>query len=251
MRWAVASGSDSLIWRAQLKASPQEKAAATASTNLSNSITNNMNTSFANSQSTQGALNAQLQNLTQQGMAGQGFGTGQEANLRSDAQETSAQGNLQAEQAANQRNATAGQTSGGVAAQNATLASNAAAQNAGAQRGITDQNAQLANNKVTSGLTGLGNLAGQQTQQADSLSGTSVQGAGQSFGEETQANQPSTFWSGLGTSVLGMGLNAIAPSVGSAVSGLLGSGSPVGNSGLINAGNAQSLQGDNPDETIS
>jgi hypothetical protein len=223
-KWAVASGSDSAISNAQNKASQEEKNAANASTNLSNTISSNMNQTFANSQAIQGGLNAQLQTLTNQGLAGKGFQNGEEANLRSDSDEQSAQQNVKAEAALNQRNAGGEEggaaTSGAVGSNDALLANAAAAQNASAQRNITGENATLARQNVQSGLSGLGSLSGQETSQADSLGGQAVGASGQSFKEQTQAYQPSTFWSGLGSSVLGMGLNAIAPGAGSLVSGL-------------------------------
>jgi hypothetical protein len=209
-----------------MKASQQEKTAATASTNLSNQLSSQYSTAFANSQNIQGGLNAQLQNVTNQGLAGQGFMPGEEANLRSDADERSAQANAQAETALNARNAgvSAGgaATSGAVGSNNALLASNSAENLANAQRGITNQNALLAQNKVSQGLSGLSGLSGQITSQADSLGGTAVGASQNSFNNETQAFQPSNFWGQLGTSVLGAGLNAIAPGVGTLASGVLG-----------------------------
>lgn len=185
-----------------------------------------MNTAFSNSDAIQSSLGSQLQRITNAGLAGQGFTPGQETNLRSDAIERGAQSNAQAEVALNRRNAMTGEggstTSGAVGQANEQLASSAAASTAGAQRGITDENAQLARQNVTQGLGGLSSLAGQETGEATSLAGTSVGAAGNSFNAETQAYQPSNFWSGLATSAVGMGLNAIAPGVGSLATGLLG-----------------------------
>jgi hypothetical protein len=212
----------------EAKASQQEKDAANASTKLSNQISTNMNTSFANSQQIQGGLNTQLQRLTNAGLAGQGFMPGEEAALRSQSKQDAAQQNVTAEQALNQRLATSPQTSGAVAAGNERLATAAAAGDAKNQLGITAQNAALARENVTSGLNGLGSLAGTETNQATGLGGTAVNANENSFKNETQAYQPSTFWSGLGTSIAGMGLNAIAPRVGSLATGLFKP-KPVGN----------------------
>lgn len=196
-----------------------------------------MNTAFSNSQQIQGGLNAQLQSVTNAGLAGKGFLGNQETALRSASTQNAAQQNVTAEQSLNQRNAGGEQggaaSSGAIAAGNERLASTAAAGNSANQLAITNQNANLARSNVTTGLNGLEGLSGQETSQADSLTGASVGAAGNSFNEETQANQPSTFWSGLGTSVLGMGLNAIAPGVGSLATGVLGGltkpSGPVGN----------------------
>lgn len=185
-----------------------------------------MNTAFSNSQQIQGGLNAQLQGITNAGLAGKGFLGNQETALRSASKENAAQSNVTAEQALNQRNAGGemggAATSGAVAAGNERLATTAAAGDAANQLAITNQNANLARSNVSTGLSGLEGLSGQETGQADALSGTAVGAAGNSFNEETQAHQPSTFWSGLGTSVLGMGLNAIAPGVGTLATGVLG-----------------------------
>lgn len=185
-----------------------------------------MNTAFGNSQQIQGGLNSQLQNITNAGLAGKGFLGNQETALRSASKQNAAQSNVTAEQALNQRNAGGEQggaaSSGAVAAGNERLSTAAAASDSANQLAITNQNANLARSNVTSGLSGLEGLSGQETGQADALGNTAVSGAGQSFGEETAAHQPSTFWSGLGTSVLGMGLNAIAPGVGSLATGVLG-----------------------------
>lgn len=210
------------IW--QMKASQEEKDAANASTNLSNTISSNMNKTFANSQAIQGQLGAQLNNVTNAGMAGRGFFNGEEANLRSDAAERGAQSNVSAEQALSARQAAQSQggaaTSGAVGAEDALLASRSATDTTAAQRGITGENDQLARQNVQEGLSGLSNLSGQETSQADAIGGQALQGTGQSFNEETQAYQPSNFWSNLGSSVVGMGLNAIAPGVGTLASGL-------------------------------
>jgi hypothetical protein len=101
-----------------------------------------------------------------------------------------------------------------VAAGDQSLASNAAAQNSATQLGITNQNDVLAQKNISNGLSGLGSLSGQETQQADEGAKNALGGTDQSFGEETKAYQPSNFWSGIGTSVLGMGLNAVAPGLG-------------------------------------
>lgn len=224
--------------RLQNKASQQEKDAATASTNLSNTISNNMNTSFQNSQNIQGGLNAQLQRITQQGMAGQGFTGGQEANLRSSSDENAAQANVQAEAARNQQNAGGEQggaaTSGAVASGDEATTNAMAAQNAASQRGITNQNTALAQANMREGLTGLSGLSGQETGQADSLTGNSVGASGQSFGEETQANQPSTFWSGLANTALQGGIGAITGNPMGALAGvksLFNGGSNAGTGG--------------------
>lgn len=185
-----------------------------------------MNKAFGNSQQIQAGLNTQLQGITNAGMAGKGFLGNQETALRSASKENAAQSNVAVEQALNQRNAGGemggAASSGAVAAGNERLAASSAAGDAANQLAITNQNANLARANVSQGLSGLEGLSGQVTGQADALSGTAVSGAGQSFNEETQAHQPSTFWSGLGTSVLGMGLNAIAPGVGSLATGVLG-----------------------------
>jgi hypothetical protein len=208
------------------KASQEQKDAATASTNLSNTISSNMNSTFANSQQIQGTLNSQLNNITNAGMAGKGFLGNQETALRSASKQNEAQSNVSAEQALNQRNAGGEQggaaSSGAVAAGNERLASTAAAGDAANQLAITNQNANLARENVSTGLNGLNALSGQITGQTDALTGAANTSAGQSYSEETAAHQPSTFWSGLGTSVLGMGLNAIAPGVGTLASGVLG-----------------------------
>lgn len=184
-----------------------------------------MNTAFNNSQQIQGGLNAQLQSITNAGLAGKGFLGNQETALRSASKENAAQSNVTAEQALNQRNAGGEEggaaTSGSVAAGSERLATTSAAEDAANQLSITNQNANLARTNLSTGLNGLEGLSGQETGQADSLTGASVSSAGQSYNEETAAHQPSTFWSGLGTSVLGMGLNAIAPGVGTLATGLL------------------------------
>lgn len=197
-----------------------------------------MNQTFANSQSIQGGLNSKLNDITNAGMAGKGFLGNQETALRSASKQNAAQSNVTAEQALNQRNAGGEQggaaTSGAVAAGNERLATTAAAGDAANQLQITNQNANLARSNVSTGLSGLEGLSSQVTGQADALSGTAVSGAGQSFNEETQAHQPSTFWSGLGTSVLGMGLNAIAPGVGSLATGLIKKIPGMGGTGYTN-----------------
>lgn len=216
----TASSSGAPIMRLVNKASQQEKDAANASTNLSNQISNNMNTSFANSQQIQGGLNTQLQRLTNAGLAGQGFMPGEEAALRASSKQDAAQQNVTAEQAMNQRLATSPETSGSVAANSERLATAAAGQDAANQLGITAKNADLARENVNNGLNGLGSLSGTETNQATGLGNTAVGASENSFKNETTAYQPSTFWSGLGTSILGMGLNAVAPGVGSLASGL-------------------------------
>jgi hypothetical protein len=215
-----------------------------------------MNTSFSNSQATQGALGGQLQALTAQGMAGQGFTGGQEQNLRSDAQERSAQGDVQAEQALNQRNAGGASggaaTSGAVGAQNAMLASNAANQNATAQRGITDTNANLARQNVQEGLSGLNSLSGQQTSQSSALAGTAVGATSNAMSQDQTVNQPG-FWTGLGESALSGAVNgglALATGGMSALPGMLAQHS-LNNASSMGAGNSLSnLQTDNPDVGI-
>lgn len=233
-----------MILRLRNKASQEEKDAANASTNLSNQISTNMNTAFGNSQAIQGGLNAQLQNVTNAGLAGKGFLGNEETALRSASKQNAAQQNVTAEQSLNQRNAGGEEggaaTSGAVAAGSERLASNAAAGDAANQLAITNQNGQLARANVNQGLSGLNALSGQETGQADALTGAATSAAGQSFGEQTQAYQPSTFWSGLGTSVLGMGLNAIAPGVGSLATGLLG-----GGQSSLNQARATSAAGSN------
>jgi hypothetical protein len=183
-----------------------------------------MNQTFANSQQIQGSLNTQLQNVTNMGMAGHGFMPGEEANLKANNAETGAQQNVSAEQAQNQRNAGGEQggaaTSGAVAQGSENLASNAAAGVATANRNVTNTNAQLAQQNVTSGLAGQQGLLSAETGQADAQTGAATGAAGQSFQEQTTAYQPSNFWSGLGSSVLSMGLNAVAPGVGNLAQGL-------------------------------
>jgi hypothetical protein len=208
------------------KASQEEKNAANASTNLSNTISSNMNSTFANSQATQGALGARLNQITNAGMAGQGFLGGQEQNLRDASLENSAQGNVSAQQALNQRNAGGEQggaaTSGSVGANNAAVATGMAQQNARNQFGITNQNATLANANMQEGLNGLSSLSGQQTQQADGLSGTAVGANSNSFHDETQAYQPSTFWSGLGSSALSGVIGGVSGNPMGALNGVKG-----------------------------
>lgn len=169
---------------------------------------------------------------------------GQEAALRSASTQNQAQQNVQGEQALNARNAGGEQggaaTSGAVAAGDERQASGAAAQNSANQLNITGQNAQLAQQNVNNGLNGLGALSGQETSQSNSLGGQATNAAGQSFSNETQAYQPSNFWSGIGTSVLGMGLNAVAPGVGSLATGILGGMGGGSNNGNNNQNTIQS-----------
>ena len=195
-------------------------------------------------------MGTQLQNVVNQGNSGQGFGTGQEANLLANSKEEGANQNVQAEQALNQRNAggEAGgaASSGAVAAGSEALASGAAANTAAANRGIVGQNAQLAQQKVGQGLAGLTNLSGQETGQASSLAGTSVNADNSSFQNQTTAFQPSNFWSNLGGSVLTAGLGAVAGPLGTAggnmLSKALGLGpQPAAPSSSLNANSAGTL----------
>jgi hypothetical protein len=185
-----------------------------------------MNSTFNNSQQIQGGLNSQLQDITNKGLAGQGFLGNQEAALRSASTQNAAQQNVTAEHALNQRNAGGEEggaaSSGAVAAGNERLATNAAAGNSANQLAITNQNANLARENVSQGLNGLSALSGQVTGQANSLGGQAVGASGQSFNEETQAYQPSNFWSGLATSALGAGVSALTGNVGGLATAALG-----------------------------
>lgn len=249
----VLSGSDSLISKAINKSSPEEKTAAQASTNLSNQISGDFATTFNNSQQIQGSLNSQLQNLTNQGMAGKGFMNGEEQNLRSDASENSAQATVNGQQGLQNALAKQGGSgpSGAVGSLDEKLASNSANQNATAQRGITDQNDVLARGNITNGLSGLGQLSSQETGQADALGGQAVGATGQSFSNETQAYQPSNFWGNLAGGVLSTGLDAASGNIAGAVSsgiGALGG----GNQAQLSAQAGQNaLQTDNDDENLS
>jgi hypothetical protein len=211
-----------------------------------------MQQTFNNSQQIQQSLGTQLQNVVNQGNAGQGFAQGQEANLLANSKEQGAQQNVQAEQALNQRNA--GGEMGGAASSGATaagseaLASGAAANTAAANRGIVNQNADLATGKVASGLQGLGGLAGQETGQANALAGTAVNADNSSFQNQTTAFAPSNFWSNLGGSVLTAGLGAVAgplgAAAGQAIGGSLGLGGanpnvPTNNNPINPGGNGE------------
>jgi hypothetical protein len=186
-----------------------------------------MQQTFNNSQQIQQSLGTQLQNVVNQGQAGQGFAQGQEANLLANSKEQGAQQNVQAEQALNQRNAggEAGgaASSGAVAAGSEALASGAAAGTATANRGIVNQNADLATGKIASGLQGMGSLSGQETGQADALGSTAVNADNASFTQQNTAFAPSNFWSNLGGSVLTAGLGAVAGPLGAAGGQMLGS----------------------------
>ena len=162
IQYLQAYAPDAAILRLLNKASSQEKAAAQDSTNLSNTIASNMNTTFANSQQTQGGLNAQLQRIANAGISGQGFTPGEEANERSQSKEAEAQQDVQAEQALNERNAgplelpalsAQKMRCSRLMLQLMTPTLNATSR----QRMLTS----LAQN-LTTGLQGLGNLSGQR-----------------------------------------------------------------------------------------
>lgn len=201
------------------KASQEQKDAANQNKQFTTDLMNHFNTEFGQSQNIQGALNAKLQSIMNQGMAGKGYLNGEEAALRSDATEQNAQANQQAEQATAARQAARSEggalTSGAVAAQDANRSNQLAAEEAAAQRGITERNAQLARQNVSEGAAGLGNLAGTEASQADSLAGTASSNAANSYQEVTQAFQPSGFWGALGGGLLSM-IPYVGPAVGKA-----------------------------------
>lgn len=196
------------------KSSQEQKNAANQNQAFTTQLENQFNTEFGNSQQIQASLNKQLQTITNQGLAGQGFTNGEEANLRTDATERAAQEQQQAQQAAGQTIAAKSDggalTSGAVAQAAEANATVAAAQNAAAQRGITEQNAALARGNVSEGLQGLGSLSGQEASQADSLAGTASSNAANSYNEVQQSYQPSGFWGNLAGAVAG----AILPGTG-------------------------------------
>lgn len=204
------------------KASQEQKDAANQNKQFTTDLMNHFNTEFGQSQNIQGALNAKLQSIMNQGMAGKGYLNGEEAALRSDATEQNAQANQQAEQATAARQAARSEggtlTSGAVAAEDANRANQLAAEESAAQRGITERNAQLARQNVSEGAAGLGNLAGTEASQADSLAGTASSNAANSYQEVTQAYQPSNFWTNLAAGVVGGIGNIVAPGVGSMLS---------------------------------
>jgi hypothetical protein len=200
-----------LILFAVNKESQQQEDAYQNQANLAATLTNNLNTTFGESQNINGALNAQLQGITNRGLAGQGFTPGEEANLSSEAKQGQAQANVTAEQTTQNALARQGgeQGSGAVAQLDEKNASNAAQQDADKQFDITTENSKLASGNVQSGLQGLGALGGE-------LGGTSVNfGNSANTGDtNTFKEAPTDFWGNLGESLLSQGLTGAIGNVG-------------------------------------
>lgn len=204
------------------KASDEQKDAATQNQEFTTQLENQFRTEFNQSQGIQGVLNKQLQDIVNQARAGHGFLNGEEAALRTDATERSAQADQQAEQAAAVKQAARSEggaiTSGAAAQGDAERTAIEAAQNAAAQRGITEENAQLARDNLARGTAGLERLSGQEGSEADSLAGVASNNAANSYNEVTQAFQPSNFWGNLASGLVGGAVNAVAPGLGSMLS---------------------------------
>jgi hypothetical protein len=206
------------------KASEQQKEAADQNQAFTTQLQGMFTNQFQNAQNIQGALNAQLQSITNQGLAGRGLINGEEAALRTNSTENQAQANVQGQRALQARVAQTPLTGGALGQIVGQQTANNAAQNAAAQRNITLLNANLARQNVGQGLSGLTSLSGQEAGLAGSVGGMAVNNASNSYNEVTQAHQPSNFWGNLAGGVVGGALNMVAPGIGSSIGSSISNG---------------------------
>lgn len=222
-----------------MKASQEQKDAATQNQQFTDQLRSQFNTAFATSQATNAQFLNQVDGILAKANAGQGFTDAELASLNTSNTETQS-GNTQNALAAQQRSAQ--QQGGGSTIPNGAqqqlqaqiLASGAANQSAGARQ-IALSNAQQAQSNMQFGTQALGTLAGLQSSQANALQNGAITNGANSYQEVTQAFQPSNFFGNLAQGVLG--------GVGTAVAGPLGAklGSSIGGA-IGEGGNASSTQ---------
>lgn len=207
-----------------MKASQQQKDAATQNQQFTQQLRDQFNTAFATSQATNAQFNQQIQGILTKANAGQGFTDAELASLNTSNTEQNAGSTANAQEAVNRQNL---QQGGGAAlpsgAQDqlrAQVAAAGAANQATGARQIALNNAQQAQSNMQFGTNALGTLAGQEASQANALQNGAITNGANSYQEVTQAFQPSNFFGNLAQGVLG--------GVGAAVAGPLGA--SIGNS---------------------
>jgi len=228
-----------------MKASQEQKDAATQNQQFTDQLRTQFNTAFAASQATNAQFSDQINGILAKANAGQGFTDAELASLNTSNTETNS-GNTQNALAAQQRSAQ--QQGGGSTVPNGAqqqlqaqiLASGAANQSAGARQ-IALSNAQQAQSNMQFGTQALGTLAGLQSSQASVLQNGAITNGANSYQEVTQAFQPSNFFGNLAQGVLG--------GVGAAVAGPLGAqlgstvGSAIGGGGNSTPGTSSTYGG--------
>lgn len=233
-----------------MKASQQQKDAATQNQGFTTQLQNQFNTAFSTSQATNQQFMNQINGILTKANAGQGFTDAELASLNTSNTEQNAGSTANAQQAVNRENL---QQGGGAAlpsgAQDqlrAQVAATGAANQASGARQIALNNAQQAQSNMQFGTSALGTLAGQESSQANAVGGLAVNNGANSYNEVTQAFQPSNFFGNLAQGVLGgVGAAVAGPlgaSLGSSIGGALGGGgnatTGTSSSGATNYGGA-------------
>ena len=209
-----------------MKASQEQKDAATQNQQFTDQLRSQFNTAFAASQATNAQFSDQINGILAKANAGQGFTDAELASLNTSNTETQS-GNTANALSAQQRMAQ--QQGGGSTIPNGAqqqlqaqiLASGAANQAAGARQ-IALSNAQQAQSNMQFGTQALGTLAGLQSSQASALQNGAITNGANSYQEVTQAFQPSNFFSNLASGVLAGVGGAVAGPLGASLGGSVG-----------------------------
>jgi hypothetical protein len=216
-----------------MKASQEQKDAATQNQQFTTQLQQQFNTAFATSQATNQQFMNQINGILTKANAGQGFTDAELASLNTSNTEQNAGATANAQAAVDRQNL---QQGGGAAlpsgAQDqlrAQVAATGAANQAAGARQIALNNAQQAQSNMQFGTSALGTLAGQQSSQANAVGGLAVNNGANSYNEVTQAFQPSNFFGNLAQGVIGGVGTAVAGPLGGALSSSIlgGGGNPT------------------------
>lgn len=211
-----------------MKASQEQKDAATQNQQFTDQLRQQFNTEFATSQQTQTQFLNQINGILAKANAGQGFTDAELAGLNTNNTEQNAGATSNAQAAVDRMNLQQGGgsslPSGAQDQLRAQVAATGAANQAAGARQIAINNAQQAQSNMQFGTTALGNLAGQEANQATSLQNGAITNGANSYNEVTQAFQPSNFFGNLAQGIIGGVGTAVAGPLGGALSNAIGGG---------------------------